>query len=286
MRTWIGTLSIVAAACASVEPNGPSSQVDTHSYGRSGGASTAAAPLPAEPSGPTMKVATYNVNFGLAGDASVLDAVSSLGADMVFLQETNAAWQASFEERFASSHPHIAFKHCCNAGGLGVMSRYPVEAREYVHPEGAWFPAWRILADTPLGRVQVINVHLRPNVSDGGSVVSGLFTTPPIRLAEMERYAELIDPDLPAIVVGDFNESYEGPALLHLSERGMKSALAERYGLKPTWHWPTPLGELKKQFDHIVIGPELSALTVDVLERGSSDHFPVVATLARTTPAK
>jgi endonuclease/exonuclease/phosphatase (EEP) superfamily protein YafD len=270
-------------ACASSDGGGRSASEPRSSLTSTGNLDGASTPPPA-PTGPSLVVGSYNVNFGLAGDPSTLEAIAALDADALFLQETNEGWEESLGARFAADYPHQAFKHCCRAGGLGVLSRHPFEGREYVHPEGAWFPAWRVVADTPIGRLQVINVHLRPNFSDSGSVVSGVFTTPSVRLAEIERYAQLLEPGLPALVVGDFNESYEGLAVLHLRDLGMTSALAERFGLAPTWRWSTPLGQLRKQFDHIVVGPELTTLAVEVLEQGNSDHFPLRARLAARAP--
>ena len=227
---------------------------------------------------PTLSVATYNVNYGLAGDGETLDAIGDLRVDMVFLQETNAAWEEHLRARFAKAYPHQAYKHCCGAGGLAVLSKVPFAEREYVHPEGAWFPAWRVVADTALGKVQVLNVHLRPNVSDSGSVVGGLFTTPAVREREMESYVKLIDKRLPALVVGDFNETANGLAVGRLAALDMRSALPTVGGPQATWHWQTSLGEVKKQFDHVVFGDKLTLAGAHVRRVGRSDHFPVVAT--------
>ena len=50
--------------------------------------------IPAAPSGPTVTLATYNVNYGVAGDPDTRKTIAELDADVVFLQETNEAWGA------------------------------------------------------------------------------------------------------------------------------------------------------------------------------------------------
>lgn len=231
--------------------------------------------------GPSVTLATYNVNFGLAGDAETMAAIRALKTDVVFLQETNEAWQRHLEASLGEAYPHRAFRHCCNAGGLAVLSKLPLVEKDYVHPRGAWFPGWRVVIDGPFGSLQVVNVHLRPNISDGGSVIGGLFTTPRIRKAEIAHYIATLDPTLPAVFVGDFNETAEGLAIGRLNELGMRSALPEMGGTQHTWHWQTSVGKIRKQLDHIVYGEALEVTAARVELVGRSDHYPVVATLRR-----
>lgn len=229
-------------------------------------------------SGPALTIATYNVNYGIAGDPETVAAIRALEADMIFLQETNEAWENALLP-LKTAYPYMAFRHCCNAGGLAVLSKRKFSEKEYVHPEGAWFPAWRVVADTPLGPVQVVNVHLRPNISDSGSVVGGLFSTPSIREKEIAHYIATVDPALPAVFVGDFNETADGLAVQQLNARGMRSALPEAGGRQYTWHWQTSFGRIRKQLDHIVYDERLEMVSARVTLAGHSDHFPVVATL-------
>src|SRR5690606_32119058 len=101
----------------------------------------------------------------------------------------------------------------------------PFEEKEYIPAPSGWFPAWRLLLDTPLGKIQALNIHLHPPVSDKGSVVSGYFSTPRIRLEEITEFAAVLEPGLPTLVVGDFNENKHGKAIAYLREKGFRSAL-------------------------------------------------------------
>src|SRR6185436_20798777 len=91
--------------------------------------------------------------------------------------------------------------------GIGVMSRLPIRAQQLIPREqdDGWFPALRLILDSPLGPVQALVVHLRPPVSDGGSFVSGHFTAPAIHEKEITRFCQALDRNLPTMVVGDFN---------------------------------------------------------------------------------
>jgi endonuclease/exonuclease/phosphatase (EEP) superfamily protein YafD len=247
--------------------------------------SSARTPQAPSPGRPHLGVMTYNVNYGLAsvegGDDDTMAAIEQGDADLVLLQETNEAWEQSLRKRFAKRYPHMAFRHCCLAGGLAVLSKHPLVSKQLLESEAGWFPAWRLVVDSPLGPLQVLNVHLRPPVSDGGSVVSGYFSTPPIREKEIVQHYGTLDGDMPTLIVGDFNES-DGRAIAYLEQRGMRSGLPEFAVPQDTWRWNTSVGTVHSQLDHIVYHPEqLRPLSVRVLPLGRSDHMPVVGVFER-----
>ncbi len=227
----------------------------------------------------TLKVMTYNVNYGLAGDPATIDAIRSQDADVILLQETTAAWEHVLRERLTREYPHMEFKHCCGAGGLAVLSRHAFSPQEYIPaPKPGWFPAWRVVFETPLGRVQALNVHLRPPVSDGGSFVRGYFSTPSIRKREIAAYVKHLDASIPTIVAGDFNEGASGSAVAFLEGRGFATALPEFHPGEDTWRWTTSVGTVRSQLDHVVYDHKrLRALDAFVVQKGRSDHLPVVA---------
>jgi endonuclease/exonuclease/phosphatase (EEP) superfamily protein YafD len=225
-----------------------------------------------------LRVMTYNVNYGIAGDAATMGAIEAGEAAVVLLQETTPAWEAALRARFSETYPHMGFHHCCGAGGLGVLSQHPFEDAGHLPPPepAGWFPAWRIVVHAPLGDVQILNVHLRPQVSDSGSVVSGIFTTSSIRERQIAGFYPALDPELPTLVVGDFNESAGGSAIGYLADRGLVSALPRFTGPQDTWRWQTSVGTISTQLDHIVHDDRLAPLGVVVIARGRSDHLPVV----------
>jgi endonuclease/exonuclease/phosphatase (EEP) superfamily protein YafD len=230
-----------------------------------------------------LRLMTYNLNYGLTGDTETLAAVRAGGAEIVLLQETTPEWETQLTAKLSKEFPHRAFRHCCGAGGLGVLSKHPFTEAEYIPPPGrGWFPAWRLLFDSPIGKLQVLSVHLRPQIGDSGGIVSGYFTTPSVRAAEIEEYFARLDPELATIIAGDFNEQRGGRALDFLAEQGYRSALSEFRPAAKTWRWQTSFGRIQREFDHLVYGPGLRPLSAEVLEAGRSDHLPVVAVFVRS----
>lgn len=229
--------------------------------------------------GPRWGVLSFNINFGIGHDPSNPAAVIEADADLVLLQETTDQSEQVFREQLAGRYPYMLFRQCCNAGGLGVMSKHPILDEEYLEPTVGWFPAWRVVVETPLGPVQVLNVHLRPPMSDGGSWVAGYFTTPDVRRDEIEGFWTQMDPKMPTVVAGDFNENAGGQAVAFLADRGLHSALPQVQPRAKTWRWQTRMGKLRAMLDHIVYSEDLGLHEVRVLERGTSDHFPVLAVL-------
>jgi len=224
-----------------------------------------------------LNLLTYNVNYALAGDEPTLGAVAQADADVVCLQETTPEWESILRANLARQFPHMEFKHSPGAGGLGVLSKLPIESVQYLPPV-SWFPAARVVLMTPLGRVQVLNVHLRPPIGNSGGVVSGYFSTPPLRRSEIACFADSLDPSLPALVVGDFNEEEGGRALGWLRRRGIRSALPEFSPRAKTWRWRTSVYSLHRRYDHLCYDSRLKPVRVEVRPAGRSDHMPVFGT--------
>lgn len=229
---------------------------------------------------------SYNLNYGLAGDAATMDAIAEGEAEVVLLQETTPAWEAALRSRFARRYPHMTFHHCCGAGGLAVMSVHPIASEQRLEPSerDAWFPGLKVVVDAPMGPVQLVDVHLRPPVSNTGSILSGVLSTPPVRRQQIADFHAAFDPALPTIVAGDFNESSGGRAVGFLVDRGFRDALPEG-GARNTWRWTTSIGTIEQQLDHIMFGPTLRPTAMEVRPDGRSDHLPLVGTFTPRPPA-
>jgi endonuclease/exonuclease/phosphatase (EEP) superfamily protein YafD len=242
-------------------------------------------PLPMPAGAPELRVLSFNINYGVGHDPSNVAAVAEANADLVLLQETTAESEAAFRKALAGTYPYVLFRDCCNAGGLGVLSKHPIREEAWLEPSVGWFPAWRVVVDTALGPVQALDVHLRPPMSDGGSWVAGYFTTRDDRREEIAAFWPALDPALPTIVAGDFNEDAQGRAIAFLAEKGLRSALPQVDPRAKTWRWQTRLGKLRLMLDHVVYGPGLQLRSAEVLDRGTSDHLPVLVVLGADASA-
>jgi endonuclease/exonuclease/phosphatase family metal-dependent hydrolase len=153
--------------------------------------------------------------------------------------------------------------------------------RKWPTPCRGWFDAERIVLAAPLGTLQILHVHLRP-AYDSGGWISGFMSTPPLRRKEIETYWAAIEPGLPTIVAGDFNEDPCGLAVAFLDAQGLRRVPTSG---PRTWHYEvgvdgTPWDLLQMDIDHVMIDPTLVARDAVVLDAGRSDHRPVIVELA------
>ena len=237
---------------------------------------------PETPTGPHFSVLTYNVNFGGPQPDLAVQAILASGADLACLQETTPAWERLLRDNLADTYPHMTFRHSPGAGGQAVLSKLPFKELAYGPTSAGWFPGWVIETETPVGPVQILNVHLRPALSDRGSVTpSAYVATKSVRLDEIRELYGRLGPARPAIVLGDFNESDSGRAVQWLLEQGMQDALRQFDRHTNTWRWQTSVYTFRNRFDHILSSADLHCYSARVIQEGASDHLPVVAVFGR-----
>ncbi len=229
-----------------------------------------------------LEVLTYNVNFGIPGDAETTRVLDDASADLVFLQETTPAWQRAIARPLAKKWPHQQWLHSPGAGGLAVLSKRPFEVKDVIENPNGWFPAMRVVAQTPLGPVQALVVHLHPPVSESGSWVSGVLSTGPVRRAELQHFLATLEPGVPTLIAGDFNEGTSGDAIRELEARGLRSVLPEFTPMAKTWGWDVGAIHLSGQLDHIAASVQLEPLSAKVVAGGRSDHQAVKAAFVRS----
>jgi endonuclease/exonuclease/phosphatase family metal-dependent hydrolase len=224
---------------------------------------------------------TYNVNYGNPDPKTALDAIAKADPDIVLLQEITSEWRALLEKRFKSTYAHRVF-HTGGAGGIAVLSKHAITKHDLWHPRGtgAYFPAQLVVVDSPLGALQLLNVHLRP-AKDNGSWVRGFMTTPAVRRREIEAHHKRLDPALPTVIAGDFNEDPDGLAIDYLAAHGFSRVTTSG---PRTWHYEQivngkPWDLLKMDIDHVVIDGNFVANDAHVMDAGTSDHRPVVVTI-------
>lgn len=235
---------------------------------------------------PVLTVMSYNVNYGLGGDPETLRVIRDSPADLVLLQETTPEWEGALRSAATTKFPYMVFEHTRRwaPGGMAVLSKRPIHHADAPLPSPVgWFFGWRLEVDTALGRVQVLNVHLRPPLTDPSKLARGYFSTPADRLEEIRTYAAMLKSGMPTFVVGDFNEGDGGDAIAHLAERGMKNALPQFQPDATTWRWPVGSFTARTRLDHILYdASRLDCFSAEVVDAGRSDHLPVIARFIRS----
>lgn len=260
---------LVAVACSSTDPTPvpkpalPAPEDTSHPEPRS--------------VAPVVRVASYNLNVArIAGETT--DALEGLDADIVLLQEVGRDWERVLETRFAG-YPHVAVERSDRQrwGGLATLSRYPFRDARLLPPVRGPFPAWRAVFATPLGDLEILNVHLYPPIrlSRTRGWLEAYRQGQLIHVRELEGFVPSLGGG-PAIIAGDLNEDASGAGVRWLGERGFRPAHS---GWVPTWRWPTQVGEIKWQLDHILIRGPIEVIGAEVVDAGASDHLPIVAEL-------
>jgi len=224
-----------------------------------------------------LTIATYNVNFGMPGNAKTMKALESLDADVIFLQESNASWERAIRQRLGRKYRHMSFeKSISGPGSIGVISKLPFRAKT-LHSRVGPFPAWLVSLKTGLGRLRVLNVHLDPPIrwARGLGWMAAYAKSQELHQKELRSYLSSAVPS-PDLIVGDFNEDAEGKGIRWLKKRGYSSAISKRIN---TWRWKTKFGEIRWPLDHVMHSKRFKVRSAKVIEKGSSDHYPVVVTL-------
>ncbi len=123
-----------------------------------------------EPTGAHFSILTYNVNYGLPRSpkaaAAAVRILAEENADVVVLQESNGAWERILTSALSRRYPHRLFRNRSAAGGMAVLSRFPLKELAWFKPSAGWFHAWLIRVETSVGPVQLVSVHLRPPLSE------------------------------------------------------------------------------------------------------------------------
>ncbi|MFH1377492.1 MAG: endonuclease/exonuclease/phosphatase family protein [Planctomycetota bacterium] len=232
-----------------------------------------------------IRVATYNINYGSWQEAEPnIEAIRSICADILFIQETNRHWEAIIRTNFKKEYPYMVFKDAAKAGGMAVLSKYSIKTVKWHKPPKAWFHGWIVVADTPLGGLQFLGVHLKPSINHDGSVTAeSLADSATIRSSEIVALYKLLDASLPTIIPGDFNENEMGLAIQWLSDKGFSNALSQFDHSTHTWEWKVRDGfTLRDRLDHILYSYNtFQCIDSYVIKKGISDHFPVVSILEK-----
>ena len=213
----------------------------------------------------------------------VTEFLKQINGDIICLQETHEQWESYLRGRLNEQYPYMAFHNAVGGGGISILSKYPLSEQRIIQSGAGWFPALYAKVSTPLGEIGILTVHLKPPVSDEGSVTAyAILKSPETHLDEVKEFFERLGPDTPLIIAGDFNENESSKSSQWLIERGFTDSLSLFDHKSPTWLWRTKPGFiLKNRYDHIFIGPQLNCTGAGVFTVKASDHEPVLAVLQR-----
>lgn len=233
-----------------------------------------------------LRVMTYNVHSCRGSDRRllperILAVIQSAAPDVVALQEldvgqnrSQALDQAAFLAEGLRMQFHFAAARACDGGHYGnaVLTRLPIVAShsaalpqldEVCEPR----VAQHVRLDSPLGTLEVFNVHLGLSRQERRLQVGTLVGSDWLRSPTLGDRV---------VLCGDFNAIPSSYVYRSLS-RGLRDAQKGR--ARPTFPALFPVLRL----DHIFVGPGLRVRESRVLKtrlaRVASDHRPLVADL-------
>lgn len=241
-------------------------------------------PRPAPPAEglPTLRVMTYNL---LANNRAYDEAAAMLlasDADVIGLQEYNAAAHAALEPALAAAYPHRAVHPQPDRfAGQAVYSRYPITEDAYWQYEWLITPLGhqRVRIAAPFGSFVLYNAHpTHPNMNHQ-------FFNPSFRSREVaDLLARIVaEGDVPLILLGDFNLPDQSDDYARLTAALTDSFRAQGWGMGRTFHYRSRFAFLR--LDYIFHNHHWHTLEAAVSDDDAgSDHFPVVALLAYARP--
>jgi endonuclease/exonuclease/phosphatase family metal-dependent hydrolase len=238
-------------------------------------------PADMTPAATHFSVVTYNINWGCPQAENMLRYLDDCNADILMLQETHAQWERLLRAQLGGRYPHSHFVESGGAGGIAIMSRFPLRSPQILRSDVGWFPALHATAETPLGDISLLNLHLKPPLSNRGrpawSELLGWRQTHRREIADFFRQLETS----PTIIAGDFNEHEDRGGASALRQLGYRHALRGFDRKSDTWFWRVAPGViLNNRYDHILY-QHLSCTGAVVTPVAASDHLPVHAVFAK-----
>ena len=239
------------------------------------------------PAGGELCVLTWNVLYLNTHHADTARLIGESGADIVCLQEVTPDLETALRRDLAGLYPAMVFDAVPRAGsGTAVLSKFAFEvSRRVPHPYGT-LHAHRVRVRTPLGPVQVLNVHLTaPRVLSGTAVerLHAYSRTAAVRDRELRHFCGDLESGVPAIVAGDFNSLENESDIVYLKETlGLVDVYRilhpRRSDEGTTWRAHGDDDTLiRARIDYIFASPDLAASEAAVLRSCASDHWPVRA---------
>ena len=239
----------------------------------------------------TLTLATYNINRANADLAGAAETIRKSGADLVCIQEANAESEEFLTRELAEEYPHAAFRYGRRYNGFGFLSKVEIGELKLIKAV-EFFNTWTTEIDFDGRPLRIVNVHLHAlNPRKGNEplqILEALRKTENIRAKEITNVCQRLNPDMPSIIIGDFNSLSGFCAPGFLKENGFIDSFAsvnEDPNSHTTWHWKWKGKDLGFRIDYLFHPESLSTLESRVEKSDASDHYLLVSKLKWTPKA-
>jgi endonuclease/exonuclease/phosphatase (EEP) superfamily protein YafD len=224
-------------------------------------------------SGQKVVAMTLNMRYGLAAPSKIIEQVRANKVDLLALEElTPEAVSALQAQGLNAILPYQVLSPGDHAHGSGLWSRWPLTR------EPDWDGVHHMPGATVTmgGRPVVVRVvhpmRTRRLNADAYRRDYGMLTD----------HVRALSPDVPSILLGDFNAGREQSAFRKLmGDRWRDAPEFAGAGFTPTWNWWSFLPPLIP-LDHILISRQFGASRVATFRAPGSDHHGLIAWLVLT----
>lgn len=248
-----------------------------------------------------LTVAAYNLWYRSTSVDHVEDLVRDVDPDLLLVAEATEEHADDLQEVLAGTLPHSWFGPPRRFGGVGVLSRHPIDEVRPIPGAGEFErPTAIVVVDVPRGggtqSVQAVPVHLMARCPVCRPFVAGQQREVASRRGEVGAIVEALRSDQPAVVAGDYNSTrWTEPYRMLVREGFTDPHRAVGFGLGFTFPGdhetpgvsaggPAPLAHLPLvsvpvlRLDQVLVRG-LEPLRSDVGDARASDHRPVVVDL-------
>jgi endonuclease/exonuclease/phosphatase (EEP) superfamily protein YafD len=217
--------------------------------------------------GPEFTVVTANLQYSNTHPERFMGWLASHPADLVVLQEVTEAWVETLAAR--PDYPNRYLLSREDPYGIGVLSRWPLEAVQPTDLSGDGLPSVAGIVEVEGRRIRFLGLHTHWPVLPGFAR---------LRDVTLDQAAGLArNSDVPVVLLGDLNLTPDAPAFARLlRDSGLRDVI-DGGRWSPTWRagfWPLAL-----RIDHILVSPEICVEHAAAGPAVGSDHRPVSARL-------
>ena len=224
-------------------------------------------PAAQPPPGPKkLKIMSFNVFDINSKRDEVINEMRKSDPDVIVVIEYNRIWHERLR-RLDSEYPHQVLQPRWHGFGQAVFSKYPLSDTRIIQ------------LTKPMDNPAVIT-----HVNFGGQKIRlcGLHAVSPINPFRMEvrnrQYdeiaQELIDDNVPTIVMGDFNSVSWSPYVIDFMEKLGYRDSRLGFGYHSSWHAEYPL--LRVPIDHALVSDEICVHSRALGGYAGSDHLPII----------
>jgi endonuclease/exonuclease/phosphatase (EEP) superfamily protein YafD len=234
-----------------------------------------------------LRIGTYNIFIGTRDLAQTAAVIRNMNADVVALQEVAPRSATTLGREFSHDYPHRYF-----AAGLGIMSRFPLSKPRFLRSRRGINGFLLAEIDHRRGRLQIANVHLDPlriwTLHEKLTLPFQLGRQRTIQRDELTQVFENLRPDMPTLVLGDFNRGSD-VAINELRKMGFVdsfAAVTSRPDRTPTLHFSMLGFRSGRRIDFIFHDGTFHTIKSRVLAGEPSDHDAVVSVLRINPPPR